>query len=346
MALKNDLNISILLNTKAPTVASFGRSLIFAKRASAGAPAGLLSTSRIYTDAADMLADGYTVNDDEYKALTKYQSQEVKSADVVVFTGDTANAEEVSLNNAKSQIDFYGLLHASRLLADLHAAGDWALANEKLFIGGSNDITVGENRNNIREAYFLHSDNTLFADAGIAGLCLPQDIGSITWKWQEPAGMIVPNYTATQINTIKTNKTQTFEMAGGYVMSNDGITTGGQFIDIIMVRDLIKAKLFEALIFEFRGGRVSLDNLGLMKIEAVMRKVFGWLGQTGRIAPVITDKDKVNSDLGDYQYKLTIPDYNDILTADIALRKATGIKARCRAVGKAHSADIGIELFV
>jgi hypothetical protein len=346
MSLLNALQINILLNTKAPTVASFGRSLMLSKRAAQGAPAGLIGTARVYHEAAEMLGDGYTVNDLEYKIVSKYQSQEVKSADLVVYTGDSANPEEVLLNDAKSQIDCYGLLHTSRILADLHAVGDWSLANEKLFIGGTDDVTIGANRNNIREAYFLHSDNTLFAEAGVAGLCFPQDIGSITWMFQEPAGMLPTSFTPTQINTIETNKTQTFEKVAGYTMTNGGITTGGQFIDIIQVRDLIKAKLFEALIMEFRGGRLSLDNLGLRRIEAVMRKTFGWLGQTGRIAPVVTDKDRVNSDMGQYQYILTIPDYNDLPTADIAIRKATGIKAKIRALGKIHSADIGIELFV
>jgi hypothetical protein len=346
MSLVNDLKINILLNTKAPTVKGFGRSLLFSKRTAAGAPAGLIGTSRVYSEAAEMIADGYTVNDPEYKIVSKYQSQEVKSADLVVYTGDDANPEEVLLNDAKSQIDCYGLLNTSRIKADLQATGDWALANEKMFIGGTDDVTIGAARNNIREAYFLHTNNALFAEAGVSGLCFPQDIGSITWKWQEPAGMIAAAFTATQLNTIKTNNCQTFESVGGYVMSNNGITTGGQFIDIIMIRDLIYARLFEALIFEFRGGKVSLDNPGLMRIEAVMRNVFGLIGKAGIIAPVVTEKDKVNSDMGAYQYMLTIPDYNDIATADIALRKATGIKAKVRASGKMHSVDIGIEIFV
>ena len=344
--LKNDLKINILLNTKAPTIKSFGRSLIFSKRAAQGAPAGLIGVSRVYTEATEMLADGYTVNDAEYKAAVKYQSQEIKSADFVVFTGDSANAEEVSLNSAKAQIDFYGLLHTSRVLVDLHAAGDWALANEKLFIGGTDDTTIGASRNNIREAYFLHTDNTLFADFGIAGLCFPQNIGDITWKWQEPAGMIATSFTPTQINTIATNKTQTFEQLGSYVMSNDGVTTGGQFIDIIMIRDLVQARLFEDSLMKFRGGKLSLDDLGSMDYEAVLRARFDYFGRSGIIPEVKTEAQMLKSDMGKYQYKLNMPVIDNIPLADKAARKMSGISFSFVAAGKMHSVEINGEINV
>jgi hypothetical protein len=342
MSLKNALTINILLNTKAPTIASFGRSLIFGKRAAAGAPAGLLDTSRIFSEPAEMLAAGYVEADPEYKAASAYQSQVVKSSDFIVHTADEANGEEVSLNNAKSQIDFYGLMHTSRLLADLHAAGDWALANEKLLIGGTDDVTIGANRNNIREAYFLHSDNSLFAESRIAGLCFPQDIGSITWMWQEPAGISIPAFDATQINTIETNKTQTFEGLGGFILSNNGVTTGGQFIDIIQISDYLHAKLFQGALMKFVGGTLGFDFLGSFALESGLREVFDWFGKKGLIAAVDPndERTRAKSDMGLYQYILTMPQVNDIPTADRAARKFTGIEFSATLTGKMHSADV------
>ncbi len=337
--LENDLNIAISLDTKAATVASFSRALIFNRRATAD-PGSLFDTTRIYSDPDDMLADGYTTTDPEYKQAVLYTSQEKRAADFAVFTTASSGDLITSLNLAKSEIEFYAVLSPSRAKSELHGIADWVLANEKLFIGSSSDLTVLTDRSNIREAYFLHSDEAQYADSGICGLVLPEVPGSVTWKWQEVAGITTPNFSATQLNQIRTANGQTFEKVSGYLMSNGGITTGGQFIDIIQIRDYAKARMYEAIIRNLRGGTTGMDADGISVLVSSLRQVLDAMGRAGQISPVDNEDDAKRSDMGQYQYKITVPEITSLTDADRLARKYMGLAWTFRARGKMHEVDI------
>lgn len=69
MALQDIVNMTITLKSSSPTKAGFGRALILSSKAT------FLARTKLYKTADEMLADGFTVNDIEYKKAQALKSQ-------------------------------------------------------------------------------------------------------------------------------------------------------------------------------------------------------------------------------------------------------------------------------
>lgn len=339
MAYINDLNIQISLATKPLTVQGFSTLLILGKQTS---PNNLIGHYGEYSDLASMVAAGFTANDDEYKMASLIFGQSPRPEKIAVHIHDSSVDIDDALNTLiGSYNDWYGLLITSRNADDLHTAGDWALGNEKLFIGCADSPSALTGRNNIREAYLIHNDASNFPEAAWAGMCFPQAIGSITWKWKTPTGVSASNFNMTQLNAIRTGKGQTLSERNGVVYADEGITTGGEYIDVIMSRDYIKARLGEALFaLNIRSDKIPFDNTGAAMMESVIRDVLRQAGKQGIIAKAVSEADKKLSDEGEYMYTVTIPERSEVPANDRAARRWTGIEFTFVLAGAVHAAEI------
>lgn len=237
--------------------------------------------------------------------------------------------------------DWYGLLITERGETSLHAAGDWCLGNEKLFIGCCADVSALTDRNNIREGYLIHDDADNYPEAAWAGVCFPQAIGSITWKWKTPTGVIAGDFSLTELNAIRDGNGQTLSERSGVVYADEGITTGGEFIDVIMSRDYIKARLAEALFaLNIRSRKIPFDDAGAAMMESAIRDVLRQAGKQGIIAQAVSEADKELSDEGEYMYTVTIPERSEVPANDRAARKWTGIEFTFVLAGAVHATEI------
>lgn len=80
-------------------------------------------------------------------------------------------------------------------------------------------------------------------------------------------------------------------------------------------------------------------------IEVKMREIFVQAGVQGIIAPIETDADKTRSDLGDYQYKINLPDIIDEITTDDRNNYVLpNVTFSCRLRGAINEVDIDGEL--
>jgi hypothetical protein len=335
----NDLTISIILQTLALQQQGFGVPLILGKRTT---PSALIGDYGEFSDLASMITAGFTADDPEYKMVGKMLAQSPCPEKVAVFVrDDTDDIDEALAELILTHNDWYALLVTERDKTSMATAGTWALANKKIFFGCSTDITALESRNNNREAYLIHSDAANFPEAAWVGLCLPQEIGSITWKWKRPTGVIASTFTLTELNTIRTGHGQTMSERSGIIYTDEGITTAGEFIDIIQARDYIEARLGEELFaLQVRSGKVPYDNTGFARIESVIRTVFNECGNRGIIGRVTDDADRLKSDDGIYIYKVTVPARSEVPANDRAARKLSGIKFSLTIAGAVHGVDI------
>jgi len=332
----NDLNINISLQTQPLAQQGFGMPLSLGHRT---APSGLIGDYGEFSDPASMVAAGFTVDDPEYKMAALMFAQSPCPEKIAVYVRDAEDSISASLAElVESHNDWYALLITERAKADLQEAGTWAMANEKIFFGCTTDVTALDGRNNIREAYLIHSDAASFPEAAWVGLCLPQDIGSITWKWKRPTGVIASTFDLTTLAAIRAGKGQTMSSRSGVVYTDEGITTGGEYIDIIQSRDYLKARLGEELFnLQVKSGKVPFDNTGFARVEAVIRSVFKQAGKQGIIARVVDEADKEYSDEGVYMYTLSVPRRADIPANDRAARKLTGVSFQLVIAGAVHN---------
>lgn len=339
MAYINDLDIQITLATKPLTVQGFSKLLILGNRTS---PDDLIDHYGEYADLASMVDDGFTADDDEYKMAALIFGQSPRPSEIAVHIHDDTVTLTDALNTLiGSYNDWYGLLITSRANVDLNAAGTWALGNEKLFIGCAVSSTALTDRNNIREAYLIHDGAADFPEAAWAGMCFPQAIGSITWKWKAPTGVVAADFTLTELNAIRDGNGQTLSERSGVVYADEGKTTGGEFIDVIMSRDYIKARLGEALFgLSIRSDKIPFDNTGAAMMESAIRDVLRQAGKQGIIAKAVSEADKELSDEGEYMYTVTIPERSEVPTNDRAARKWTGIEFTFVLAGAVHATEI------
>lgn len=334
----NDLIINIDLATKPLAVQGFGKPLILGKRATGA----LIGKYGEYDSPSAMLVDGFVNTDPEYKMVAAMCSQSPAPAVVAVYIRDEDDSIPTTLDSiVAAHSDFYIFMITERDKVNMHVAGDWALSNEKIFIGCSSDLTSLDGRSNIREAYLIHDDAASFQEANWVGMCIPKDPGTITWNWKAPIGAKSCSYSLTQLNAIRNGHGQTICTRAGIIYVNEGITTGGEFIDVIQARDYVKARLGEALFaLMVKSAKVPFDNDGIAQIESALRAVFKTCGQKGIIAKVVSEADQAESDEGAYQFTVKVPERSEVPENSRSARTLSGIKFRFILAGAIHKVTV------
>lgn len=339
MASINDITINITMNTKSLSVKGFGLPLILGSRPLEDE---LCEVYGEYASLEEMTAAGYDSESKEYGLASKIFAQSPHPEVVAVYCRE----EDASIADGLDELvmtknDWYALLITERGGEALAKAGDWCAAHEKIFFGCAASVSALTGRNNDREAYVIHDEPDTYPEAAWVGLCLPKPIGSITWKWKSPSGVPAAGFSTTQLNEIRRANGQTFTRRSGAIYSNEGKVTSGEYIDNIMSRDYVKARLEEGLLsLALKSDKVGMDDDGLSKIHAKMKEVLDGCGEDGIIAEVGSEEDARKSDEGKYMYTISVPTRAQIPENDRAKRKVSGIKFSFTISGAVHEMPV------
>lgn len=286
---------------------------------------------------------GYTSADPEYKAVSNFFSQSPRPEKIAVYRKDTG----VSYTDALTAISlvnngWYAVLTTSRTKADLLEIANWVETQDKIFIGTTNDKTITSGRNLNREIYVLHSDaSTTYHDAIIAGSCLTFTPGKATWAFKRGSGSTNSGFNSTDTNAIVTANGNVYAEIGGLIVTFPGKVTSGEFIDVIISRDYIKARLTEELHrLLIISPKIPYTLDGFAQVESALRSVFKQAGVGGIIATVNSEDDATRSDLGDYQYQITIPESLSDIPANSRASRILPISFTFRLAGAVHLVDI------
>ncbi|WP_078125873.1 DUF3383 family protein [Leptospira alexanderi] len=297
---------------------------------------------------ADNLLDpsiGYASTSAEYKmaAAIFSQSPRVDKIAVLKINSFTTIAPELADLRNDGFDDWYWLLTTTRAKAEIKEASTYLNTLEKCYIFGTSDQTALDELENHERSFPVisnHADD--FPDAATFGRCGGVPIGSITWDSKQLSGQKNSDVTmAEQAAILQKNGNLIREMGGVNVLW-EGKTMSGQYIDVINGRDFLKARLQEAYHFlKINSDKLSMTPAGLKLIEASLREVFRDCGRRGIIAPVEDEDGRSRSDLGDYQYKLSLPgSISDIPTNDRANRKISNIKFSATVSGGINKIEI------
>lgn len=339
----NDLVINISLSTTAVTSQDFGTALIVGSRETGDA---LIGTGADYSELSELLDAGFETTDPEYIMLAHFFAQSPRLESVGVYIRDASEDIKTVMNSVFAAYSHYVILTTDRVLANLQSFGDVTLSNERLFVGGYTSEDILTDRSNIREAYLIHDKAaTKYYEAAWVGRCLPYDIGKITWKWQCPEGVAASSFTLTELKAIRAANGQSFSKRSGYVYADNGITTGGQFIDVIMARDYVKAMLSDDIFAlnikrAAEGEKVPMDDTGGAQIESTIRERFRKCGKQGIIAKAESEDDLEKSDEGEYMFTVSVPQRSELEDEDRADRNWAGITFKFTVAGAVHGTEI------
>ena len=150
----------------------------------------------------------------------------------------------------------------------------------------------------------------VFADGAWYGSTLPDDPGSITWKFQTLTGIIATPTTlmnSSQRGFAEGKNSNVYIENAGVSHTREGIMAGGRFIDVTRSVDWLDATMEEAVFAQLVNlAKVPYTNAGLSIIESEMTTVLNLALQQGVINPISDETP----------FTITLPKLSDIPTAD------------------------------
>ncbi|MCB1176523.1 MAG: DUF3383 family protein [Leptospiraceae bacterium] len=291
------------------------------------------------TDADDLLQLGYGSSDAEYKmAQTMFsQSPRIEKLAVCYIPSFSELATKIAELRNSGKDAWYYLLITSRAKADIAIADTYINTLEKIGVFASSDQTITSSGE--RTMIFITNKTSEYPDAAMVGKVAGEQVGQVSWDSKQLNGITNSNVTVSEQSTLLAANFNLIREMGGVDVSWEGKTMSGQYIDSIISKDYLKARFIEALqSLKINNKKVPFDNRGIGMTEASMRNVFDDAGLNGVIKPVLVEDDRQYSDLGKYQYVLTLPgSISEISTANRSNRIISPIKFTAKLSGSINT---------
>jgi len=206
-------------------------------------------------------ATGYTleVTDIDLTGITGTMTAELTTG---TDTEDWDDALGEILNESG---DWYGVVACTRTQADVQDVATWVEANEKIFGTASSDTNIIDQAKGVDTtsiAAYLDDNNLArswaeysavadgsatdpWPEAGTFGLFVTQTPGSYTVMFKTKSGVTVDTLTDTQIKNATDKNANVFHEVGGVDMVQAGTVGEGEYIDVIVFVDWLKARITE-----------------------------------------------------------------------------------------------------
>jgi hypothetical protein len=219
------------------------------------------------------------------------------------------------------------------------AASSWAESNGKFFGALTNDTVVLNNTasNQAADLFAGTRERTLcmyhqapeqFAQFRLFAKVFATTPGTRAFHHKALAGLTVSPLPDTQIDNLVTNHVNYYVEYGGLNRTDGGKVSSGEWADIIIGADYYDKRLEADLVSLFLSepDKIDFDNGGIGKIQAIMMAL---VEEMVRGKFVRLDFDTY-PELG---YALTVPDEDDISTADFNARTFNGMTAEVKLRG-------------
>lgn len=239
---------------------------------------------------------------------------------------------------------WYYLESETQVKAEQEALSDAIQAREKIY-GVSSADAVAPTTGTTDIGYILSAKSaarsigvysptaaTEYPTAAWAGSQLAVTPGSNTWNFKQANGVTVSPLTNTQVTNLKNKKWNYYISKGGVNIFMNGNTFDGSFIDVVVGKDWLKARLQEAVYFRLINSlKVSYTNAGFLVIENEIRSVMAQAEANGLV---------------DRGWSVETPDVLSV-PANLRAQRAAGVFViRARLQGAVHSVNLEVYLSV
>jgi hypothetical protein len=154
--------------------------------------------------------------------------------------------------------DWYGLAIDSPSTVEVMDAAAWAETQRVMFVPQTADTdAISSSTTDIlsdlqdlsyaRTVPVYHHVQDSFIGAGWLALMLTYQPGSATWNFKTVAGSAVSTLTATHITNLKAKSANFYTTVGGKNIMQDGVSSGGEFADITVGVDWLRARITERI---------------------------------------------------------------------------------------------------
>jgi len=275
--------VNITRETAKITQAGFGTPLVF------GPLTEWADRYRVYNSIEAVEADFETTTE-QWKAAAALFGQDIRPEQIVIGRYDTAETlgdELTAMQEAYG--DWYALMLTrdgteSDQIADITAAAAWIEPRDKIFIAcideadmiTSADTDIASTLQAAaydRTAILYSADHANYPEGAWLGRCLPEDPGSITWKFKQLSGITADDLTSTAVTNLKAKSANFYEtVAGVNIISGEGVMVSGEYIDTIRGCDWLKARIAEGVYLKLiNANKIPFTVQGLTVIETELR---------------------------------------------------------------------------
>jgi hypothetical protein len=336
MEISSIVSVQVTRQTKTISQAGFGVCLILTPVASL--PAARVS---FYTS-IDGVSDDFESSTDAYKSAAAIFSQNPRPEKIAIGRYLSTETIDDVLPLIKDETnDWYALVLTSRTQADQAFAAAWIETQDKILFVRSNNADIKDPADDTdicsvlsaatRErtatiAHFPATDD--FIDAGWLGGMLPKQPGSATFAFKTVSGATPDKFTASEQAAIDAKKANHYQTVGGVNIMQPGKMASGEWIDVIIGIDWLKARIAER-IFSVLANRdkVPYTDAGAATLE-------------NEIRAQLTEGVKVGLLAADPAFTVTVPKVSTISVNDRASRVFPSITFEATLAGAIHKTTI------
>jgi hypothetical protein len=268
-----------------------------------------------------------------------------------IFIGRRGVGEAVNVALAACAVandGWYGFTDVSHTEADLLLAAAWAEANTKLFLTALSDVdilassgaepaTALMTSNFFRTAWWYNADPNQFPEVAAAARAFTILPGGETWANMRLQAVTAPPLTETAYTNITAKNGNSFEPFRNLALTQNGITAGGEWIDVIRFRDWLVEEIRTSVFNKFVDARIPYTDPGIAIIRQGLIQALDLGVRRGGIAPRTKDP---NSDTIIPSYTTSVPWAADVSTSDKAARILRDVAFTARLAGAIHAVEI------
>ena len=326
-----DVEVIVTRETQPLTQAGFGMPLILATHAAV--------PYAEYTSIADV-AEDYPETTAAYKIAARVLGQSPRPSRIamvgVEYIDDPTTLTTALNDLVQTHNDWYFLLCDQQEDAVITALSGWIDTQKKLYFASTDNLNLAASLESENTVIMYHDDPTQYPAEGWVGRCAPELPGSITWKFKTINGVSAANIKAGELAQLHEDGGNSYIRKLGVLQTSEGLTTSGEYIDVIRSQHFIEARLVEQVMNLFiNSGKVPYDNSGIAMVVAACESVMKQATDQGIIA---------RDDDGNGLWTVTAPRREDIPASDIAARKLDGVVIEATLAGGIHSATIRVTL--
>ncbi|MBD8521414.1 DUF3383 family protein [Lysinibacillus fusiformis] len=192
----------------------------------------------------------------EYKLLSRMFGQNPKPTEIAVFglvydsTKDEATKLIGALNELiKTHNDFYYLVSTEQGDEEITALAEWTNTQDKIYGATTDNVELAETLRGLYDnAFFVvHDLPDTYVAEGLIGACAPKKIGAYTWTFKNVQGVPAVKYDNTMISRIHAANASTYINEAGLLLNSKGVSTSGEYIDVIQATHYLKARIAESV---------------------------------------------------------------------------------------------------
>ena len=272
------IDIQISRQTKGVSQKGFGTPMVLGSSNKMGS-----DLIRTYQDMTGVAAD-FANTDPEYLAAQAIFGQQQFPPQIKIGYKPSATAMATALDAIRAKDDdWYCLLLTSRLDQDVLDAAAYIEAQTKIFgacvgdaailTSSTTDLFSQLKALNYSRTFSLFSGtDATHPEAGWAGLVLPYNPGSETWKFKTIQGSATDNLSATQSGNVKFKNGNTYESYAGVSITGEGVMADGEFVDVIRFVDWLKSRMQERIFAKLvNNKKIPYTDAGAAIIENEIR---------------------------------------------------------------------------